>query len=270
MTRTEPTPAGWYVDPTGRHKHRYWDGTRWSASVSDAGVTATDEPDAAGAPTAAAILGYRAVAVRTWRVAALYTAEFLSLGAAVFEALASTRLRATPSDLGRWAWLYHETPGVILYGYPPLGLWVGLLLVVVLPSAVLLPPAQALKKAGCSVRWTWSAPDERARLRGGLHRLGFGRTVLRSRGGRTLIALAEVAALLVVGVSAAAVFGHSGMLAESEPGAARTVGDLSAGLGPRICLLVGLTSALLLLLAWPWGRERRVLILRDGTVRPEA
>jgi cell division protein FtsB len=36
------TPAGWHPDPTGRHEHRYWDGTKWTDHVGDAGVSATD------------------------------------------------------------------------------------------------------------------------------------------------------------------------------------------------------------------------------------
>lgn len=34
--------AGWYPDPSGRHEHRYWDGTRWTESVSNAGVQSAD------------------------------------------------------------------------------------------------------------------------------------------------------------------------------------------------------------------------------------
>jgi hypothetical protein len=33
---------GWFVDPTGPHAHRYWDGGQWSAYVADAGVQAQD------------------------------------------------------------------------------------------------------------------------------------------------------------------------------------------------------------------------------------
>lgn len=36
------TPAGWHADPTGRHEHRYWDGSGWTDHVADAGVAATD------------------------------------------------------------------------------------------------------------------------------------------------------------------------------------------------------------------------------------
>lgn len=49
MSEGSGPAAGWYPDPFGRHEMRYWDGQAWSASVSDAGVAATDEPT--GAPT---------------------------------------------------------------------------------------------------------------------------------------------------------------------------------------------------------------------------
>ncbi len=34
--------GAWHPDPTGRHELRYWDGTRWTEHVSDAGTTGTD------------------------------------------------------------------------------------------------------------------------------------------------------------------------------------------------------------------------------------
>jgi hypothetical protein len=53
-----PAP-GWLPDPTGRHEHRYWDGSYWTSDVSDGGVTSFDPYDATaqqpqtgfGAPT---------------------------------------------------------------------------------------------------------------------------------------------------------------------------------------------------------------------------
>lgn len=42
MTDSSP---GWQPDPTGRHDHRYWDGTQWTDNVADAGVAATDPYD---------------------------------------------------------------------------------------------------------------------------------------------------------------------------------------------------------------------------------
>jgi hypothetical protein len=36
-------PAGWNPDPAGRHQHRWWDGSQWTSSVADNGVT-TDDP----------------------------------------------------------------------------------------------------------------------------------------------------------------------------------------------------------------------------------
>jgi hypothetical protein len=35
-------PAAWYPDPTGRHEQRYWDGSRWTENVSDAGQAGVD------------------------------------------------------------------------------------------------------------------------------------------------------------------------------------------------------------------------------------
>jgi hypothetical protein len=51
------TPARWHPDPSGRHDHRYWDGTQWTDHVADAGVASNDpvapaETASPDAPTA--------------------------------------------------------------------------------------------------------------------------------------------------------------------------------------------------------------------------
>lgn len=40
--------AGWQPDPTGRFEHRYWDGSRWTDNVANAGVASTDAYEAVG------------------------------------------------------------------------------------------------------------------------------------------------------------------------------------------------------------------------------
>ncbi len=35
-------PAAWLADPSGRHELRYWDGSRWTSSVSDGGEQTED------------------------------------------------------------------------------------------------------------------------------------------------------------------------------------------------------------------------------------
>jgi hypothetical protein len=45
--------ASWQPDPTGRHQYRYWDGSRWTEHVADAGVTAIDADLTPAAPTVA-------------------------------------------------------------------------------------------------------------------------------------------------------------------------------------------------------------------------
>ncbi len=39
---TQPVPAGWKADPTGRHQFRYWNGRHWTENVADAGVQDRD------------------------------------------------------------------------------------------------------------------------------------------------------------------------------------------------------------------------------------
>src|SRR2546421_12077373 len=46
MATPPKVPAGWYDDPSALHELRYWDGTGWTAHVSDAGIAATDQPGA--------------------------------------------------------------------------------------------------------------------------------------------------------------------------------------------------------------------------------
>ena len=36
------TPPGWLTDPMQRHQYRYWDGTQWTAAVSDDGAQTSD------------------------------------------------------------------------------------------------------------------------------------------------------------------------------------------------------------------------------------
>ena len=43
-----PSPAAWYPDPSGRHAHRFWDGTSWTSHVIDGGQVAVDPLDLSG------------------------------------------------------------------------------------------------------------------------------------------------------------------------------------------------------------------------------
>ncbi|HEY1734943.1 MAG TPA: DUF2510 domain-containing protein, partial [Acidimicrobiales bacterium] len=43
-------PAGWMVDPSGRHQQRYWSGTTWTEHVTDDGMPSMDPPPGAGGP----------------------------------------------------------------------------------------------------------------------------------------------------------------------------------------------------------------------------
>src|SRR5271165_3545679 len=46
-TQQAPTPrpavpAGWHLDPAGRHQQRFWDGGAWTSKVADAGTMGLD------------------------------------------------------------------------------------------------------------------------------------------------------------------------------------------------------------------------------------
>jgi uncharacterized protein YxjI len=47
-------PADWYPDPSGRHEHRYWDGSRWTEHVASHGRQTTEtDPTSMPPPTVA-------------------------------------------------------------------------------------------------------------------------------------------------------------------------------------------------------------------------
>jgi uncharacterized protein YxjI len=43
-------PADWYPDPSGRHEHRYWDGSRWTEHVASHGRQSTDSDQTSRPP----------------------------------------------------------------------------------------------------------------------------------------------------------------------------------------------------------------------------
>jgi hypothetical protein len=55
------TPANWYPDPSGRHQLRYWDGTRWTENISNAGVVGRDDSPPVAPPGVGQARGYGVV-----------------------------------------------------------------------------------------------------------------------------------------------------------------------------------------------------------------
>jgi hypothetical protein len=210
------------------------------------------------------------------RAAALTIAQIAAALALLFEVLASVVLNGqtrggvvpTRSTLEWSSWLYHYTPGVVVYGYPPVALWIALLLALILPDNAKLAPLAALRKAGCRSRSLRRTSAERARLAQALRGIGCAATLLRTRGRRGLVVASGLAALAVTGVSTYAIVTGQGVLSESGP-FTRFVGDLSVGLGPKVCLVAGIVGVVAALVAWPWTTERRVTVFPDGSIRVE-
>lgn len=45
-----PPPEGWYPDPFGRHRQRFWDGSHWTSRVTDGSSVGIDQPGLEAAP----------------------------------------------------------------------------------------------------------------------------------------------------------------------------------------------------------------------------
>jgi hypothetical protein len=259
---------GWYADPSGQHERRYWDGATWTTSVSDHGRTTTE-------PSVPPPTGYRVVAVSRARIAALLVAQLAIVSAFFFEIVASVYLEsqvngsivAAPSrSTFEWsAWLYHYGAARVVYGYPPLGVWLSLLVAMIVTGLLTLSPVQALKKAGARARWQWSAPAERQRLAQGLRELGCAKTVLRARGRRGLLVVAEIASLALIGFALYTLTSKRGLFLESQT-YTRT---LTVGVGPVVCLIAGIVAAVACVAAWPRRAEREIAVLPDGTIRAD-
>ena len=239
-------------------------------------ATPTDSPQLQPPAPTQEHIGYLAVAVPVTRAAAVMIAQIAAALALLFEVLASVVLNGrtrggvvpTRATLEWSSWLYHYTPGVVVYGYPPIALWIALLVALILPDNARLAPLAALRKAGCRARSLRRTSAERARLAQALRGIGCAATLLRTRGRRGLVVASGLAAVAVTGVSTYAVVTGQGVLSESGP-FNRFVGDLSVGLGPEVCLVAGIVGVVAALVAWPWTTERRVRVFPDGSIRVE-
>ena len=54
MVENAAANPDWYADPMRRHEYRYWDGTTWTADVSDSGQVSVDPLGPSGNPDASA------------------------------------------------------------------------------------------------------------------------------------------------------------------------------------------------------------------------
>lgn len=274
---TTPTkPAGWYKDPSGRHESRYWDSTQWTDQVADSEVNYVESPQVAARKPVAVVAGYRAVAVAPWRAALLYAATWIMGAAFLFELIVSMILYQAVRDgsppsrtTAEWTtWLYHYDTTArglrFTYAYPPPILWLGLLAGLLLAATLMVSAAAALTKAGTRSRWAWSSPEERARLRAALHDLRCGLPLVR-RGGRIgVIVFAELAALMVAGVSAYAIVTKHGAF-QNASGVAYS-GDLNVAAGPWVCLIASVLLIITLLVALPSRTDRHIMVMPDGSV----
>lgn len=294
MATPTMSPPGWYADPSGRHEGRYWDGTAWTMMVADRGATTTDPaglqvpapnapppapppppPPSAGPPSIAAPVGYRVLGASRGRVAALSVAQLSLMLTLLFELFASVFLYGevhrgalVPPSLGelQWsAWMFHYGSNYVIYGYPPLGVWVVLLVAVIAITRMSISPLGVLRRAGSR---GWTRRSNRAKFRQlaqGLDELGCAKTMLRVRGRRGLLVVAEISSFVLIGLATYAVTARQGTLLESQT----YTNALTLGAGPVVCLIAGILAAVAGLFAWPWTAEREIVVFPDGSVRAD-
>ncbi|MBK8075000.1 MAG: DUF2510 domain-containing protein [Kineosporiaceae bacterium] len=56
MTVPQAPPPGWYRDPSGAHRFRYWDGLAWTAGVSDQELSQQAMPPGPAVPPGPPVL----------------------------------------------------------------------------------------------------------------------------------------------------------------------------------------------------------------------
>jgi uncharacterized RDD family membrane protein YckC len=82
-------PAAWYLDPSGRHEHRYWSGSAWTEHVADGGQPSVDPLPPTAAPPSA-----------QWQAGAWQPQQQPPPGATVRPAPGPTGAIGQPADLG--------------------------------------------------------------------------------------------------------------------------------------------------------------------------
>ena len=216
---------------------------------------------------------YVATAVTTRQVVGVRLAQ-LAMGAVFFGAaiISIQILMRGPSHVGETAlflgaWAYTSVPPRISVAYPPITLWVGLVMFTVSAGSVAVGAATAVRAARIATqtgpRKLFSlgrASSDREAARTLKHQLRErGRAGLFSGGNVTLgVGLVGVALVLV-----------SAMLAPTSSGASSSLLQLTGqkGLLPTLCVPASLIAVFGLLLAFPYGPREKVVVDGTGNVR---
>jgi hypothetical protein len=271
-----PTPPACWNDDGG---HVVMAHTHHVPAPPDPATMDDEQGRPAPTPVSPAAVGYRAVAVRPWRVVVIGVAMLVSALTLALELLASIGAAlSTTTDRWLWAtsWMYQSahlsTPnGAELgwewaYGYPPPGLWVALVVTTGCLAAVRVDRVRALRRAGTHIpHLYWSGCEEEARLASSLRRLGASQRMLFRVTHARLLAVAGFASAVTVLLSADAITGRT---ATKRPAgqAAIAVQDLVVGLGPWLCLAAGVIALAAVVATWPWRPQRQVRIHTGGSV----
>jgi hypothetical protein len=165
------------------------------------------------------------------------------------------------------AWLYHYAGSSTTFASPPPLLLLALVAFILAAPSLLMSGAMALGKAGRRAKWPWQSRDERRRLGENLRGRGMAKSVMRVETGRrrARVIVSEICAIVVVAVSWYAITAKEASI--QDLGRARFTGDLTVGLGPKLCLALGILAVLAIPFAWPRRSDRQITVFADGTVQ---
>ncbi|HUF97076.1 MAG TPA: DUF2510 domain-containing protein [Ilumatobacter sp.] len=162
-----PTPAGWFPDPLGRHEHRYFNGQTWTADVADGGQRRVDplgtspgsgfgggspnnfssNAGGSGGSTAAMVCGIIAVLI-AWIPFLVVGGLILGILALVF-GIRGIR-NAAPNAPGRGKSIAGIVTGAIALALSIVGVWLSVLFLIEVTDFVDAAPNSA-EVIDCSV-----------------------------------------------------------------------------------------------------------------------
>ena len=216
---------------------------------------------------------YVATAVTTRQVVGVRLAQ-LAMGAVFFGAaiISIQILMRGPSHVGEaalflGAWAYISVPPRISVAYPPITLWVGLVMFTVSAGSVAVGAATAVRAARIA---TQTGPRKQFSLGRASSDREAARTLkhqLRERGRAGLFSGGNVT--LGVGLVGVALVLVSAVLAPTSSGGSSSLLQLTGqkGLLPTMCVPASLIAIFGLLLAFPYGPRERVVVDGSGNVR---
>lgn len=166
------------------------------------------------------------------------------------------------------AWSYVWNPPVYGYAYPPIPVWIGVILSAFATDQFTLASRKAIRAAGAGTRTRRRLVSSGSEARSDRDAEKNLTRQLHERGYAGLLPHGRVKVRLGIGLFGAGLILVTALLAPtSVTTAGQTVHDAQKGLLPSVCLVAALIALAGLLLSFPFGPTAKVVIDASGNVR---